>query len=54
MGRSPDAKLFKASIDIFAVHGAIYPMNHRIFQGDIGIAPTAFEFLVETLQAEIR
>ena len=24
------------------------------FQGDIGIAPTAFEHLVETLQSEMR
>ena len=24
------------------------------FQGDISIAPTAFEYLVETLQSEIR
>ena len=33
-GRRPDAKLFKASINIFAIHGAIYPMNRPIFQGD--------------------
>ena len=33
-GVLPDAKLFKASINIFAIHGAIYPMNRRIFQGD--------------------
>ena len=25
-------KLFKASIDIFAIHSAIYPMNNRIFK----------------------
>jgi hypothetical protein len=24
------------------------------FQGDIGVNPTAFEYLVETLQSEIR
>jgi ABC-type tungstate transport system substrate-binding protein len=24
------------------------------FQGDIGVAPTSFEYLVETLQSEIR
>jgi hypothetical protein len=33
-GWRPDAKFFKASIDIFAIHGVIYPMNRRIFQGD--------------------
>ena len=24
------------------------------FQGDIGVAPTAFEYLFETLQSEVR
>ena len=33
-GRRPDAKLFKTSINIFPIHGAIYPMNRRIFQVD--------------------
>jgi hypothetical protein len=29
-------------------------MNSDPFQGDISVAPTAFEYLVETLQSEIR
>jgi hypothetical protein len=33
-GVLPDAKLFETSIDVFAIHGVIYPMNRRIFQRD--------------------
>ena len=30
----PYAKFLEASIDVFTIHGAIYPIEHRILQGD--------------------
>ena len=33
-GVLPDAKFFEASVNVFAIHGVIYPMNRRIFQLD--------------------
>jgi len=30
----PYAMFLEASIDVFTIHGAIYPIEHRILQGD--------------------
>ena len=43
-GVLPDAKLFETSIDVFAIHGVMYPMNRRIFQRD-GVNHTHYSII---------